>query len=205
MQKKKQVSGSIFQFYIPQINKYGYCKFFDFREISIIDGLLGQVFDKFSDDEIVEIDEFKYCEFLYGKRCVHKFPGFKNNQFWKYLGNLTTENDSIIPDFKGVQKSISIVEDETKLQPWYSIHNLTERGNDCDYLKVSHLERKILTSAFYGIVWRTGMEYCRKNNLKISDYYDLSDVGIKNTYLQMINVPIYSQIAAEIRDKAIVC
>jgi hypothetical protein len=107
-----------------------------------------------------------------------------------------------VPDFKGLQTFPYIVEYESKIGPWYPIHNLVERGENCKYEMVQHLETKILTAKI-GLAERAGMEYCRINGLKIEDYYDLSDTGVLYMYWQMINIPLYKNIPKEIRGKAL--
>jgi hypothetical protein len=202
MKKKNYFTGSVFQFYVPEIKKYAFCKFFDFQHVNSFHGLLAQVFDKFSDNENNSINDLKNCEWLFGPRSIHKWPNLRKDAGWKYLGIMSSAEDEIIPDFKGVQASQTIVENESSLDQWYPIHNLTERGPNCEYIKVKHLENKILTTTSLGLVWRTGMEYCRINGLKIEDFYDLTDVAIRNTYWQMINIPIYKTIPKKIRGKA---
>ncbi|MFT3677207.1 MAG: hypothetical protein QM781_15025 [Chitinophagaceae bacterium] len=203
MKKKLFFTGSVFRFYIPEIGKYGFCKFFDFKHLSVFHGLLAQVFDKFTDTEDNTIDDLKTCDWLFGPRSIYKWPDLKKDTGWKLLGILNSAKDDFVPDFKEVQAFPTVVEDESKKGPWYPIHNLTQRGENCNYGQVKHLEQIILTPTI-GLILRTGMEYCRINGLNVGDYYDLSKAGIKSTYLQMINVPIYSTIPYEIRGKSIV-
>jgi len=204
MKKKNFFTGSVFQFYVPEIRKYAFCKFFDFTHISSFHGLLAQVFDKFSDEEENSVEELKDCDWLFGLRSMHKWPNLRKDTGWKSLGILSSPDDDIIPDFKGVQNFKSIVDDESKIGPWYPIYNLTQRGEVCEYKQVHHLERIILTTSSLGLVWRTGMEYCRINKLSVKDYYDLEELGRRNMYYQMINIPVYKTIPKEIRGRAIV-
>ncbi len=204
MKKKIFFTGSVFQFYVPEIKKYAFCKFFDFRHLSGFHGLLAQVFDKFSDTDDNAIDDLKTCDWLFGPRSMHKWPNLRKDTGWKLLGILHSPNDDIVPDFKQAQAFDTVVEDESKTGPWYPIHNLTQRGDNCDYKQVKHLEQIILTTASLDLVARTGMEYCRINGLKVEDYYDINDEGGRITYLQMINVPIYKDIPKEIRGKALI-
>lgn len=200
MKKKAFFTGSVFQFYVPEIKKYAFCKFFDFRHLSEFHGLLAQVFDHFSDSEENSIEHLKSSDWLFGPRSMHKWPNLRKDTGWKSLGILSAPDDEIVPDFKGTLSRI--VEDEFKIDRWYAIHNLTG-GEDCEYRQVQHLERIILTTSSLGLVWRTGMEYCRLNGLHVKDYYDLNELGIRNMYYQMINVPLYKEIPKEIRGKAL--
>lgn len=203
MKKKNFFTGSVFQFYVPEIKKYAFCKFFDFRYLSEFHGLLAQVFDRFSDTEINDINDLKTVDWLFGPRSMHKWPDLRKDTGWKSLGILTAITDDIVPDFKDVQAGISVVEDESAIGPWYPVIKLTERGQNCDYKNVKHLEHEILTTSSLGLVWRTGMEYCRINGLDIEKYYDIEELGRRNMYYQMINIPLYKDIPKEIRGKAL--
>lgn len=66
MKKKNFFTGSVFQFYVPEIKKFAFCKFFDFRHLSEFHGLLAQVFDKFSDTEENSIEDLKTVDWLFG-------------------------------------------------------------------------------------------------------------------------------------------
>lgn len=200
MKKKNFFTGSVFQFYVPEIKKYAFCKFFDFRHISSFHGLLAQVFDRFSDMGENSLDDLKNCEWLFGQRSMHRWPDLRKNTGWKYLGVLSASEDDIVPDFKGT--NFRVIKDESKIVHWYVIHNFIG-SQECEYSRVRHLERIVLTTSSLGLVWRTGMEYCRINGLKVEDYYDLTDTSIRSTYWQMINVPIYNKIPQAIKGKAI--
>ena len=201
MKKKNFFTGSIFQFYVPEIKKYAFCKFFDFTHLSKFHGLLVQVFDKFSDSENNDIEDLKSCEWLFGPRSMHGWPDLRKDTGWKSLGILSASGDDKVPDFKGTLSFPYIVEDESSIGRWYAIHNLVE-SEDCEYAAVRHLETKILTTK-NALAKRTGMEYCRINNLDVADFYDLKEEGTEIMYWQMINTPIYSTIPKQIRGKAI--
>jgi hypothetical protein len=203
MKRKNHFTGSVFQFFVPEIKKYAFCKFFDFTHLSEIHGLLAQVFNCFSDNENNSIDDLKYVDWLFGVRSMHKWPNLRADTGWKSLGILSSSDDEVVPDFKSVQAAPYIVEDESKIGPWFPVHNLTERGPNCEYEDVRHLEHKVLTVSSLDFVWRTGMEYCRNNGLPIIDYYDIKNSTLKKVYWQMINVPIYREIPKKIRGRAL--
>jgi len=202
MKKKDFFTGSVFQFYVPEIKKHAFCKFFDFRHISEFHGLMAQVFDNFSDTENNKLEDLKNSDWLFGPKSLHKWPNLRKHTKWKHLGILFAAEDDIIPDFKDVQAFPYVVEDESKIGPWYPIHKLTQRGKDCEYKQVKHLEQLVLINTL-GLEYRTGMEYCRINKLKVRDFYDLNNTAILSSYKQMINVPIYKKIPKKIRGKAI--
>lgn len=200
MKKKNFFTGSVFQFYIPQIKKYAFCKFFDFKHLSEFHGLLAQVYNRFSDEEDNRIEDLKNCDWLFGARSMHRWPDLRKDTGWKSLGILSASDDNKVPDFKGTHSFPYIVEDESSIERWYVIHDLT-KSEDCEYSGVRHLEMKILTTN-NGLVERTGMEYCRIYDYDLRDFYDLEEEGNKYMYWQMINIPIYSSIPKEIQGKA---
>ena len=95
MKKKSLFTGSVFQFYVPEIKKYAFCKFFDFRHLSGFHGLLAQVFDKFSDKEENKIEDLKGCDWLFGPRSMHKWPNLRKDTGWKSLGILLAAEDDV--------------------------------------------------------------------------------------------------------------
>jgi len=200
MKKKDFFTGSVFQFFVPEIKKYAFCKFFDFRHLSEFHGLLAQVFDHFSDTVSNSIGDLRETDWLFGPRSMHKWPNLRKDAGWRSLGILSAPGDEVVPDFKGTLSRV--VEDDSKIERWYAIRNLVG-GEDCEYSQVQHLERIILTTSSLGLVWRTGMEYCRINGLAVEEFYNLKEPGLKNMYLQMTNVPIYKDIPRNIRGRAL--
>jgi hypothetical protein len=203
IEKKIFFTGSVFRFYVPEIGKYAFCKYYDFTYLNKFHGLLAQVFDYFSDVELNSVDDLKSADWLFGHRSMHRWPNLRKDSGWKYLGLLSAPSDDFVPDFKGVQAVPWVVEDESKIGPWYSVTNLSKRGPNCEYMQVRHLEMKILTVASLSLAWRTGMEYCRINGLPVEDYYDLNAESKRLMYFQMINVPFYKDLPKEIRGRAL--
>lgn len=202
MKKRNFFTGSIFQFFVPEINKYAFCKYYDFTALSSFHGLLAQVFNHFSDSAENNLDQLKFSAPLFGHRSMDSWPKLTKDTRWKSLGILSGVDDEKVPDFKGVQVLNDLVADESSIGPWYPVHRLTQRGANCEYKDVAHLERKILTTHSLCLPRRTGMEYCRQNNLPIGKYYDLSNRANLIMYWQMINTPIYSTTPIALRGKA---
>ncbi len=193
----------MFQFYVSEINKFAFCTFFDCTDVSEFDGLIVQVFDRLSDKEENNIEDLKFSDWLFGPRVTHKWPDLRKHTKWKFLGTLMPSKPAFIPDFKGVQAFPYMVEDESRIGPWYPIHGLIKRGKNCRYEQVKHLEQQILTTSL-GVEARTGMEYCRINGLEVGNYYNLRELSVRNMYWQMINIPIYKNIPKAIQGKALI-
>src|SRR5579872_861487 len=112
IERKNYFTGSVFQFYIPEIKKYAFCKYFDIRHVSKFHGLLAQVFDHFSDIE-QGVDDLKHADWLFGPRSMHRWPNLRRGNGWKLLGIMSASSDEFVPDFKGAQCAKIIVEDES--------------------------------------------------------------------------------------------
>ena len=70
---------------------------------------------------------------------------------------------------------------------WYqSNHNLKNHLDYVDYHKVRHLETRIINPPS-GVVKKFTMKIILDMNEKVSDYYDLSQLGNKNMFVQMVN------------------
>src|ERR1700722_1759040 len=97
IKNKNFFTGSVFQFYVPEINKYAFCKYFDFTYLSDFHGLLAQVFDHFSDLEGNSVDDLRQADWLFGPRSMFKWPNLRKDSGWKSLGILSGPADDFVP------------------------------------------------------------------------------------------------------------
>ncbi len=91
---------------------------------------------------------------------------------WKFLGVLLNEDIEFVPDFKGSLNFPPIVKDESIIETWFPVFNLSEIGEHCPYEQVQHLEYHV-RDTINGLRLRTGMEYCRLHQLDVSTHYNL--------------------------------
>lgn len=200
MKKKTFFTGAVFQFYIREVDRFAYCKFFDFKHISPFHGLLAKVFDHFTDENAATLHELSGVDWLFGAKSMNAWPGLRKESGWRYLGMLNSALDDEIPVFKDVQSFPYLVEDNNSIGPWFPVFNFHTRGKECSYDEVRHLETENLKTSL-SLALRTGMEYCRKHNIEISRLYNLNDDAVKYAYWDMINTPVYSSIPHAIRGK----
>jgi hypothetical protein len=201
MGKTDFISGSILEFKVPLDLGYAYCKILDFRSIREFDGVLVKVFDYIVKEAINDITILRDKDWLFGARRMPWLPGTRGKGAWKMKGALIAEDDNIIPDFKYCIKSSPFVIDESKLEPWFAIHNINQSCVEPDgYESVKHLEDTVVSGRL-GIEIRTAMEYCRVNKIDIKKYFDLDETINKLVFSQMNKVPIYSTIPKKIRGK----
>jgi hypothetical protein len=203
MSKETFISGSILEFKVPPNLGYAYCKILDFRSIREFDGVLVKVFDHIVKEPIKDIKILGEKDWLFGARRMPWLPGTRGKGAWKFKGILISKEDNIIPDFKYCLANSYLVQDSSKIGPWYVIRNIREMSKQPYlYNQIKHLEDTVL-SPRPGIERRTAMEYCRIHGMNVKKLFDLKEPGNKIVYTQMINVPIYSKIPKEIRGKAI--
>ena len=201
MGKNDFISGTILEFKVPLNLGYGYCKILDFRNMRMFDGVLVKVFDHITKEPINDISILSNKDLLFGCRRMPWLPGTRGKGAWKVKGVLIAKEDNAIPDFKYCIKASHLIEDLSKIEPWYAVKNINNYILS-SYEKVNHLEDTVVTPR-PGIEIRTAMEYCRIHKMDIKKLFELNEPGNNITYKQMLNVPIYSTIAPEIRGVAV--
>lgn len=203
MSKEDFISGTVLEFKVPNDLGYAYCKILDFRYIREFDGVLVKVFDHIVKESIKDINILREKEWLFGTRRMPWLPGTRGKGAWKMKGILISEDDNIIPDFKYCLADSYLVEDPSKIGPWYAISNINISSKEpYPYENIKHLEDTVVSTRG-AIEKRTAMEYYRIHGKDVKEYFDLEDVATRIAYTQMINVPIYKTIPKEMRGRAV--
>jgi hypothetical protein len=203
MSKNDFISGAVLEFKVPGNFGYGYCKILDFRSIREFDGVLVKVFDHIVKEPIIDINILHDKNWLFGARRMPWLPGSRGKGAWKMKGVLIAENDNLIPDFKYCLGDSYLVEDPSKIGPWYAIRNINVSSREAyPYENIRHLEDTVVSTKG-AIEKRTAMEFCRIHNIDINKFFDLEDVATRIAYRQMLNVPVYKTIPKEIREKVL--
>lgn len=203
MSKKDFISGTVLEFQVPINLGYAYCKILDFRYIREFDGVLAKVFDYVVSEPIEDINILRDKDWLFGARRMPWLPGTRGKGAWKMKGVLIAEEDNVIPDFKYCLGDSYLIEDPSKIGPWYAIRNINISSKEpYPYENIRHLEDTVISTRG-AIEKRTAMEYCRIHGMDIKDRFDLNDIATRIAYRQMINVPIYKTIPKKIRGRAL--
>jgi hypothetical protein len=203
MSREDFISGTVLEFKVPINLGYAYCKVLDFRYIREFDGVLVKVFDHIVKETIKDINILREKDWLFGARRMPWLPGTRGKGAWKVKGVLIAEDDKIIPDFKYCLADSYLVDDPSKIGPWYAISNINVSSKEAyPYESVKHLEDTVLSTRG-AIEKRTAMEYCRIYGKDMKEYFDLNDIATRIAYRQMINVPIYKTIPTEIRGRVL--
>jgi len=203
MSKEDFISGTVLEFKVPINLGYAYCKILDFRHIREFDGVLVKVFDHIVKEPIDDINILREKDWLFGARRMPWLPGTRGKGAWKMKGVLISEDDDEIPDFKYCLGDSYLIEDPSKIGPWYAIRNINISSNEpYSYESIRHLENTVISTRG-AIEKRTAMEYCRIHEIDVKDHFDLNDIATRIAYWQMINTPIYKTIPKKDRGKVL--
>jgi hypothetical protein len=119
---------------------------------------------------------------------LHTFPNTRGLHSWKFL--FKTDNLLIndLPETKELQGHHWLDDNWDNFKgKWYgSNYDMKHLPSYVDYEKVRHLETRIINS-HPGVVKKFTMKVILDNKEKVSDYYDLSELGNKNMFVQMVN------------------
>lgn len=196
-------TGVILEIPLPKNFGYAYGKYVDVVQFTgrSFDSNLIKIYDFVTETPLKNIDILKNTEYLMGPVILYKRPSNRKPLRWRPIGKYLTDEDFEVPYFKNSPKSIMLVDDESKLTPWFGSQlglNIVE----LPYNNIKHLEQTVLQGPEQ-LETRIIMECIRKKGNDVLDFYDLEKEPdyIKSVYTRMINVPVYSTIPKEIRGK----
>ncbi|MEZ5007939.1 MAG: hypothetical protein R2728_15440 [Chitinophagales bacterium] len=180
-------SGKIFKFSLDHNLGYSYAEILDFTDITEFDGRIIYVFDLEGKD-VENIDEIISSKLLLGPILLYKFPNAKGKFSWKLIGRTEKFITTRWPLFKKLQGSIIKDYNWNNLEKWYIVDRNSE-DNSINYFlydEIRYVETTILNS-HVGVAKKATMMHLIKENKKVSDYYDLSEIGNRNLFIQLVN------------------
>ena len=183
-------SGKIYRFRLDYDLGYGFAEVYDFTdELSMFDGRLVYVYNKHDKQEKsnYEFSEIRKTGIAFGPIRLHKFPNTRGLHSWKYLFKTDKFLIKQLPETKELHKLTMDDDNWNNFKYWYrSSCDFKNPIVYVDYEEVRYLETRII-NAPSGIVKKFTMKIILDNKEKVSDYYDLSELGNKNMFVQMIN------------------
>jgi hypothetical protein len=182
-------SGKIYRFKLDHDFGFGFAEVYDFTDYSMFDGGLVYVYDKIDKINKKEygISEIRSSKIALGPIRLYKFPASRGLHSWKFLFKTDELIISEFPETKELHGSKINISDWSKLNTWYiSDRDPKKRLIYVDYEEVRHLETRIINSPS-GVAKEFTMKVILDRNEKVSDYYDLSDLGNKNLFTYLIN------------------
>ena len=184
-------SGKIYRFKLDHDLGFGFAEVYDFTdELSMLDGRLVYVYNRYDKEEkpAYELSEIRKEGVALGPIRLHKFPNTRGLHSWKYLFKTDKFLIEQLPDTKELQGLHWKHDnwDNFKKQWYNSNYDMRQLPTYVDYEKVRYLETRIINSPT-GVATKFTMKVLLDNKESVSDYYDLSELGNKNMFVQMVN------------------
>lgn len=185
----KENSGKIYRFKLDHNLGFGFAEVYDFTDYSDFDGRIVYVFNKYDQDEKLSsgLSEIRESGIALGPIKLHKFLNMSGLHSWKYIAQFDNLLIDELPETNELQGFHWIDNWDDFKGKWYnSNYERKKLPTYVDYEKVRHLETRII-NPLSGVVTKFTMKVILDKNEKVSDYYDLSELGIKNMFVQMVN------------------
>ena len=185
----KENSGKIYRFKLDHDLGYGFAEVYDFTDHSMFDGRIVYVYNRHDKTEQKEYiySEIKKTGIALGPIRLYKFPNTRGLHSWKFLFQTDELMIQSLPETKELRGLESKDDNWDNLGDWYSSnYDRKQMPTFVPYEKVRHLENRIINSPS-GVVKKFTMKIILDNKEKVSDYYDLNNLGDKNMFVQMIN------------------
>jgi len=190
-------SGKIFRFKLDHQLGYGFAEVYDFTDESMFDGNVVYVYNKVDavDQKVYSLEEITSSDFALGPIRLHKYPATRGLYAWRYLFQNQKFFITELPPHKD-QRGLPTDDNWDNLDGWYLRNGVGSSAPPIvDYAKVRHFETTILNPPA-GVVSKFSMKVLIDNQKNVSDYYDFSNLGTKNMFVQLVNT-YYSLPEAE--------
>jgi len=182
-------SGKIFRFKLEHSLGYGFAEVYDFTDQIMVDGRVVYVFNKLEEDEKAKhsFSELRGTGISLGPIRLYKFPATRGLHSWKYLFKTDEFLIEELPETKVLHGLEYKDNNWNNFTTWYkSSQDVRKPLVYFNYEEVRHLETRIINSPL-GVVREFTMKVILDRNEKVSDYYDLSQIGNKNLFVYLVN------------------
>lgn len=183
-------SGKIYRFKLEHNLGFGFAEVYDFTdELSMLDGRLAYVYCKI-DKEVkpnYDLSEIRKTGLALGPIRLYKFPATRGLYSWKYLFQTDDLLITSIPETKELHELHTKDNNWNNFKTWYKSNSYFKKPLVyIAYKEIRNLETRIINSSL-GVVKEFTMKTILDKKEKVSDYYDLSQVGNKNLFVYLIN------------------
>jgi hypothetical protein len=186
----KENSGKIYRFKLEHNFGYGFAEVYDFTDHSMFDGRIVYAYNRCDKEQKsnYEFSEIRKAGIALGPIRLYKFPNVRGLGAWKFLLKTNDLLINEIPTTKNLRGMLEKDNNWDNLSDWYDsdFDIRTEMPKFVPYKKVRYLETRILNGPS-GIEKKLTMKVILDSKMKVSDYYDLNNLGDKNMFVQMIN------------------
>jgi hypothetical protein len=184
-------SGKIYRFKLDHALGFGFAEVYDFTDLSMFDGRIIYVYHKHDREAKAsyDVEEIQNTGIALGPIRLNQFPNIRGLHAWKFLFQTQHLLIHELPETKELQ-GLHWKEDnwDNFKEKWYSSDYdiKKELPTYVDYEKVRHLETRVLNSTT-GVVKKFTMKVILDRGEKVSDYYDLIDIGNKFMFVALVN------------------
>lgn len=187
---KTEFSGNIYSIKLEFDLGFVYAELLDYSDVHSFDGILVQVYeykDSSIEKSISDIDDIRSSGILFGPVPINKYPSIKGKYSWKYLGKSTNYSRES-PWFKSYRGNLFKENNWSNLKPWFKSKVFDDDSKDieCTYNEVRRLETLILNHP-ETVKIKVSMLYLIRQGKNVGDFYDLSKIGNRNMFVQVIN------------------
>ena len=187
---KTEYSGNIYSIKLEFDLGLVYAELLDFSDVHDFDGILIQIYnynDVHNPKTINDIDEIRNLGILFGPVPINKYPSTTGKFAWKLIGK-SPDYSKESPWFKSFRGNLFKENNWNNLNPWFKSKYFDNDSKDieCSYGEVRTLETVILNHQEM-IKIKVSMIYLINQGKNVGDYYDLSKIGNRNMFIQLIN------------------
>ncbi|WP_157208247.1 Imm26 family immunity protein [Mariniflexile maritimum] len=186
---KTEFSGNIYRISLDFDLGFVYAELLDYTDVREFDGILIQVYNyiETGNEKQIDIEKIKSNEILFGPVPINKYPNNKGKFAWKYIGKSNSYSKEF-PWFKSFRGLINKDDNWSNLSPWFkaNIHGIDSNSIEYNYEDVRRLETLILNHPEMVKIKVTMLLLINKGEI-VRDFYDLTNIGNRNMYIQLIN------------------
>lgn len=182
-------SGKIYRFTMDHGLGYGFSEVYDFTDDSMFDGRYAFAYNRRDENVLPEynMNEIRSSGVALGPIIFYKFPNIRGIGAWKYLFQTSDVLISERPPSKALQGMHNRNDNWAEMNEWFRWpYNLKQERIFVPYEEVRYLETRILNGPG-SVVKKFTMKTLLDIGKKVSEYYDLEELGNRNMYVQLIN------------------
>ena len=178
-------SGNIFRFPLEHGLGYGYAEVLDSSDSGTWE-YLAYVYNYFVNNEVFnDIEKVIKSGVYMGPFNITRYPNTKGKKAWKLIGRNENFNKNL-PSRKSFTGDIGFY-DWSKLNPWRLFKGPIYEFEEVEYEKVRYLEYVNLLTHKDSLPKKVTMKRLIEMGKKVGEYYDFSDLGNRNVFVQVIN------------------
>ena len=181
-------SGKVYGFKLDHNFGFGFAEVYDFTDVSNFSGRLIFVYNLIADDlnANLSIDEISKSGIALGPITLWKFPNSRGKGAWKLIGKMDHFLIDIYPPAKDVRANPFLYNNWSKFDRWFIDSEVNDPLEYVPYEQVRRMETRVLNPK-EGVAKKFTMKHIIDTGLNVSDYYDLSDLGNRNMYVDLVN------------------